>query len=42
MTASSNVTSERLAGLRELLAARDLDGWYVGREDMYQLSLIHI
>ena len=36
MTASSNVASERLAGLRDILAARGLDGWYVGREDMYQ------
>ena len=36
MTASSHVASDRLAGLRDILAARGLDGWYVGREDMYQ------
>ena len=36
MTASSNLAFERLAGLRDILAARGLDGWYVGREDMYQ------
>ena len=36
MTASPHVASDRLAGLRDILAARGLDGWYVGREDMYQ------
>jgi len=28
--------SDRLDGLRSLLAARGLDGWFVGREDMFQ------
>ena len=27
---------DRLAGLRDILAARGLDGWYAGREDMFQ------
>ena len=28
--------ADRLARLREILAARGLDGWYAGREDMFQ------
>ena len=28
--------SDRLDGLRSLLATRGLDGWFVGREDMFQ------
>ena len=27
---------ERLSGLRDILRQRGLDGWYVGREDMFQ------
>ncbi|MEX0503425.1 aminopeptidase P family protein [Alphaproteobacteria bacterium LSUCC0719] len=33
---SSLTPSEKLAGLRAILARRGLDGWYVGREDMFQ------
>ena len=29
-------SSEKLASLRAALKQRDLDGWYVGREDMFQ------
>ena len=28
--------ADRLASLRDILSARGLDGWYVGREDMFQ------
>ena len=28
--------ADRLAGLRDILATLDLDGWYAGREDMFQ------
>lgn len=36
MASDSSPASDRLAGLRSHLARRGLDGWYVGREDMYQ------
>ena len=28
--------AERLAGLRDILTEHGLDGWYAGREDMFQ------
>jgi Xaa-Pro aminopeptidase len=33
---TSTTPSEMLASLRAILAQRSLDGWYVGREDMFQ------
>ena len=33
---TSRTSSEKLAALRDILAGRGLDGWYVGREDMFQ------
>ena len=36
MASGSSPASDRLAGLRSQLATRGLDGWYVGREDMFQ------
>ena len=36
MSPASSRASDRLQGLRSRLAMRGLDGWYVGREDMYQ------
>ena len=33
---TSTTSSEKLAALRDILARRGLDGWYVGREDMFQ------
>jgi len=33
---TSATPSEKLANLRSILAQRGLDGWYVGREDMFQ------
>ncbi len=33
---SSVTPAEKLASLRAVLAQRGLDGWYVGREDMFQ------
>ena len=32
----SNIPATRLADLRAMLQQRNLDGWYVGREDMFQ------
>ena len=33
---TSTTPSEKLASLRALLTQRGLDGWYAGREDMFQ------
>ena len=33
---TSTTPSEKLASLRAILQQRSLDGWYVGREDMFQ------
>jgi len=35
-TPPADTTGQPLEALREILAGRGLDGWYVGREDMYQ------
>ena len=36
MTPASSNAADRIDGLRAHLAACGLDGWFVGREDMFQ------